>query len=143
MSPGGAGLPLLRRLSVWKGPLSLHVHQASYITDNCKAHAGASLSKLKTFLENLPTLHFLPLLHFALRYTEFSSATQSHPTLCNPMDCSTPGLPVHHQLPEFTQTHGHRVSDAIQPSRPRSSLSSLTPKSLPASGSFPVSQLFT
>ena len=38
------------------------------------------------------------------------------PTLCDPMDCSTPGLPVHHQLPEFTQTHVHRVSDAIQPS---------------------------
>ena len=43
------------------------------------------------------------------------------PTLCDPMDCSTPGLPVHHQLPEFTQTHVHRVSDAIQPSHPLSS----------------------
>ena len=42
-------------------------------------------------------------------------------TLCNPMDCSTPGLPVHHQLPEFTQTHVHHVSDAIQPSHPLSS----------------------
>ena len=47
-----------------------------------------------------------------------SSVTQSCPTLCNPMDCSTPGLPVHHQLPEFTQTQVHRVSDAIQPSHP-------------------------
>ena len=47
---------------------------------------------------------------------QFSSVTQSCPTLCNPMNCSTPGLPVHHQLPEFTQTHVHRVSDAIQPS---------------------------
>ena len=43
------------------------------------------------------------------------------PTLCDPMNCSTPGLPVHHQLPEFTQTHVHRVSDAIQPSHPLSS----------------------
>ena len=43
------------------------------------------------------------------------------PTLCDPMDCSTPGLPVHHQLPEFTQTHVHWVSDAIQPSHPLSS----------------------
>ena len=49
---------------------------------------------------------------------QFSFLTQSCPTLCNPMDCSTPGVPVHHQLPEFTQTHVHRVSDAIQPSHP-------------------------
>ena len=48
-------------------------------------------------------------------------STQSCPTLCNPMDCSTPGLPVHHQLSEFTQTHVHWVSDAIQPSHPLSS----------------------
>ena len=48
----------------------------------------------------------------------FSSVTQSCPTLCNPMKCSTPGLPVHHQLPEFTQTHVHWVSDDIQPSHP-------------------------
>ena len=47
----------------------------------------------------------------------FSSVTQSCSTLCDPMDCSKPGLPVHHQLPEFTQTHVHWVSDAIQPSR--------------------------
>ena len=40
------------------------------------------------------------------------------PTLCNPMNCSTPGFPVHHRLPEFTQTHVHRVGDAIQPSHP-------------------------
>ena len=45
-----------------------------------------------------------------------SSVTQSCPTLCNPMSRSTPGLPVHHQLPEFTQTHVHRVGDTIQPS---------------------------
>ena len=47
---------------------------------------------------------------------QFSSVTQSCPTLCNPMDRSTPGLPVHHQLPESTQTHVHQVGDAIQPS---------------------------
>ena len=49
---------------------------------------------------------------------QFSSVTQSCLTLFSPMNCSTPGLPVHHQLPEFTQTHVHRVSDAIQPSHP-------------------------
>ena len=51
----------------------------------------------------------------------FSSVAQSCPTLCDPMNRSTPGLPVHHQLPEFTQTCIHRVSDAIQPSHPLSS----------------------
>ena len=50
--------------------------------------------------------------------SQFSSVAQSCPTLCDPMNCSTPGLPVHHQLPEFTQIHVHRVSDAIQPSHP-------------------------
>ena len=61
----------------------------------------------------------------ALEYTckgiQFSSFTQSCPTLCDPMNCSAPGLPVHYQLPEFTQTHVHRVGDAIQPSHPLSS----------------------
>ena len=52
---------------------------------------------------------------------QFSSVTQLCPTLCNPMNRSTPGLPVHHQLPEFTQTQVHRVGDAIQPSHPLSS----------------------
>ena len=52
---------------------------------------------------------------------QFSSVTQSCPTLCDPMNRSTPGLPVHHQLPEFTQTHIHRVRDTIQPSHPLSS----------------------
>ena len=49
---------------------------------------------------------------------QFSSFAQSCPTLCDPMDCSVPDLPVHHQLLEFTQTHVHRVGDAIQPSHP-------------------------
>ena len=51
-------------------------------------------------------------------FTQFSSVTQSCPTLCNPMDCSMPGLLVHHQLQEFMQTHVHWVSDAIQPPHP-------------------------
>ena len=59
--------------------------------------------------------------------SQFSSVAQSCPTLCDPMNCSTPGLPVHHHLPEFTQTHGHRVSDASQPSHPRSSPSPPAP----------------
>ena len=62
---------------------------------------------------------------------QFSLVTQSCLTLCDPMNCSTPGLPVHHQLPEFTQTHVHRVGDAIQPSHP------LTP---PSPRAFSLSQ---
>ena len=63
--------------------------------------------------------------YIVLEYTkcsvQFSSVTQSCPTLCNSMNHSTPGLPVHHQLPESIQTHVHWVSDAIQPSHPLSS----------------------
>ena len=58
---------------------------------------------------------------------QFSSVAQLCPTLCDPMNRSTPGLPIHHQLPELTQTHIHRVSDAIQPSHPLSSPSPLAP----------------
>ena len=73
---------------------------------------------------------------------QFSSVTQSSPTLCDPMDCSKPGLPFHHQLPELAQTHVHRVGDAIQPSHPLIPFSSCL-QSSPASGSFPMSQSFT
>ena len=55
---------------------------------------------------------------FVLRKLQFSSVAQSCPTLCNPMNCIMPGLPVHQQLPEFTQTHVHRVGDVIQLSHP-------------------------
>ena len=75
------------------------------------------------------------------RYSvQFSSIAQSCLTLCDPMNRSTPGLLVHHQLLEFTQTHVHWVGDAIQPSHPLSSPSCL--QSFSTSGSFPMSQLF-
>ena len=74
---------------------------------------------------------------------QFSSVAQSCPTLCNPMNRSTPGCPVHHQLPEFTQTHVHwcrwchpTISSSNVPF-------SSCPQSFPASGSFPMCQLFT
>ena len=73
----------------------------------------------------------IPWNNFSAKYLEpsvqFSSVAQSCPTLCDPMNRSTPGLPVHHQLPEFTQTHVHRVCDAIQPSHPLSSPSPPAP----------------
>ena len=58
---------------------------------------------------------------FLLYHSQFSLVAQSCPTLCDPMDCSTPGFCVHHQLPELSQTHVHWVSDAIQPTHPLSS----------------------
>ena len=73
--------------------------------------------------------------------SQFSSVSQSCPTLCSPIDCSTPGLPVYHQLPELAQTHAHRVSEAIQPFHPVVPFSFCL-QSFPASGSFPMSQLF-
>ena len=76
------------------------------------------------------------------RWIQFSSVAQSCPTLSDPMDYSTPGLPVHHQLPELTQTHVHQVSDAIQPSNPLSSPFPPTFPPFPASRSFPMSQFF-
>ena len=74
---------------------------------------------------------------------QFSSVTQSCLTLCNPMDCSTPGFLVHDQHPEPTQTHVHRVGDAIQPSHPLSSPSPAFNLSQRQEGLFPMSQLFT
>ena len=80
---------------------------------------------------------------FSSTIYQLSSVTQSCPTLCDPMDCSTPGLPVHHQLPEFTQIRVHWVHDAIQPSH---RLSSPSPPAFNLSqdqGVFQMSQFFT
>ena len=96
-----------------------------------------NLGSLKSFLWYAPQLSGASVLCFniltflrahqgsgsSLMAPQFSSVAQSCPTLCDPMDCSTPGLPVHHRLPEFTQTHVHRVGNAIQPSHPLSSAS--------------------
>ena len=80
-----------------------------------KEHPGLILSSIKSLK---------PILLTSICSVQFSSVAQLCPTLCDPMNCSTPGLPVHHQLPEFTQTHVHQVGEAIQPSH---SLSSLSP----------------
>ena len=72
---------------------------------------------------NLPVSPTAPLffhtvngIHMFVLYLQFSSVAQSCPTLCDPMNHSMPGFPVHHQIPEFTQTHVHRICDTIQPS---------------------------
>ena len=123
---------------------------AGYSTWGCKEwdsteatqHTCSETSLIKTERPcQTATTVILSLHVLMLTLCSVSSVAQLCLTLCNPMNHSTPGLPVHHQLPEFTQTHVHWVGDAIQPSYPLLSPSPLPP-SLPASGSFPVSQLF-
>ena len=85
-----------------------------------------------TFVGKVMSLHFNMLSRLVITFpprssVQFSSVAQSCPTLCDPMNRSTPGLLVHHQLPEFTRTHVHRVKDAIQPSHPLSSPSPPAP----------------
>ena len=80
--------------------------------------------KCDQYFKNKFTFCFIKCCLFA---TQFCSVNQSCPTLCDSMNRSMPGLPVHHQLPEFTQTHVHRVGDAIQPSHPPSSPSPPAP----------------
>ena len=81
-----------------------------------------------------PNLHYKVNINYPsekmVSSVQFSSAPQSCPTLCDPMNHSTPGLTVHHQLPGFTQTQVHRVGDAIQPSHPR--LSPSVPAPIPS-----------
>ena len=91
------------------------------LNSNLKCNDNANVPKL---LSELPVFMFI------------SSVAQSCLTLCDPMDCSTSGLPVHHQLPEFTQTHVHQVGDAIQPSPPLSSPS-------PPAFNFPSIRVFS
>ena len=81
-----------------------------------KAGLKLNIQKNESFFDSFSSVQF----------HQFSSVAQSCPTLCNPIDNSTPSLPVHHQLPEFTQTHVYWVGDAIQPSHP------LLPSSPPA-----------
>ena len=106
--------------------------------------------KLTIFLSDISIFFFKVILklmkiHYnnkcKVNSVQFSSVAQSCPTLCDPMNRSTPGLPVHHQLSEFTQTHAHWVGDAIQPSHPLSSPSPPT-FNLSQHQSFPMSQFF-
>ena len=69
---------------------------------------------------HIPEIQYPVELLYGVNSSQFSSVTQACLTLSDPMDCSTPGFPVHHQLPEITQTHVHQVGDAIQPSHPLS-----------------------
>ena len=84
-----------------------------FLHPHCPEHSSVSTQQCRFIhLGFLITIRYL-LTQECYREFQFSSVAQSYPTLCNPMNCSTPGLPVHHQLLEFTQTHVHRVGDAI------------------------------
>ena len=113
----------------------INIIAAATLTEQLLCYCSKGLTPINSITKTL---------NAKITYTsvQFSSVAESCPTLCDPVNRSTPGLPVHHQLPEFTQTHVHRVSDAIQPSHPLSSPSPPAPQSLPASESFPMSQLF-
>ena len=105
-------------------------------------HSNPALFLTDRILQNPNNFH-LPFWHCIWSESvQFSSVAQSCPTLCDPMDFSSPGLPVQKQLTEFTQTHVHRVHDAIKPSHPRSSPSPPAPNPSQHQSLFPMSQLF-
>ena len=122
----------------------------------CSLSNGPSLPLKLSFVLSLVFIHdywpcpvmYMPSLPLNILWmkptpVQFSSVTQSCPALCNTMDYSTPGLPVRHQVPEFTQTHVHWVNDAIQPSHPLSFLFSPAFNSVPESGSFEMKPSLT
>ena len=110
-----------------------HYHKMAAAISAITCHSNdiwrrISFTLLRKCFPEPPQLPWVPLVRINLiSSVQFSSVAQSCPTLCDPMNRSTPGLPVHHQLPEFTQTHIHRVRDAIQPSHPLSPLLLLPP----------------
>ena len=101
----------------------------AFYLSNCSVYENIIFSPLYTphSLINPWQFSYAITLETMLCSVQFSSVDQSCPTLCNPMNRSTPGLPVHHQLPESTQTYVHQVGDAIQPSHPLSSPSPPAP----------------
>ena len=103
----------------------------SWILGNLFEYQERSLDNMICFLNSswkFRSFKFVNLFLYKMSLSvQFSSVAQSCLTLCDPMNRSSPGLPFHHHLPEFTQTHVHRISDAIQPSHPRSSPSPPAP----------------
>ena len=100
---------------------------SSLTEDSQRIILGNDIESTRIFRNSIIFMTNAQILKINKIVPQFSSVAQLCPTLCDPMNRSTPGLPVHHQLPEFTQTHVYRVSDAIQPSHPRSSPSPPAP----------------
>ena len=111
----------------WKhhSPVKIDFFQ---VPKTLSSHQTPNLTHPATFARNTFSVTFLWWTFIkSFSSVQFSSVAQSCLTLCDPVNCSMPGLPVHHQFPEFTQTHVHRVGDAIQPSHPLSSPSPPAP----------------
>ena len=120
------------RFNPWSGiPQALHTAPPTAKKEKKKSNGYKKYLHFLIFCALIIYSYFIMLLKTTFSFPstqyQFSSVAQSCPTLCDPMNRSTPGLPVHHQLPEFTQIHVHRVSDAIQPSHPLSSPSPPAP----------------
>ena len=122
-------------------PLHLYVPPCLYLQDG---HNDIGITELLEKVKNVWKCikSLSSLITMSPSIIQFSSVIQSCLTLCDPTDCSMPGLCVHHQLPEFTQTLVHWVGDAIQPSHPLIIPFSSCLQSFLASGSFQMSQLF-
>ena len=112
--PGGGNGNLLK-YSCLKNPMDRGAWQA---TIHGVTKSLTRLKQLSRHTRKIQKLANKTMFYFSS--VQFSSVSQSCPTLCDPMNCSTPGLPVHHQIPKFTQIHVHRVGDTIQPSHPLS-----------------------
>ena len=118
---------------LYSNTLKLGAEPKTLMYTSCNGHTCSLFLPQQITTDSLIrdlTINFLnKLFVFSLSIfiNQITSVAQSCPTLCDPMNRSTPGLPVHHQLPEFTQIHVHRVSDAIQPSHPPSSPSPPAP----------------
>ena len=117
----------LEALRFWPRDIS-HCTQFQFLQDLLPSRPGQPRHCVYLLGWPLPSSP-LPRLSVQFSSVQFRSVPQSCPTLCDPMNHSTPGLPVHHQLLEFTQTHDRRVGDAIQPSHPLSSPSPPAPNS--------------
>ena len=114
-------LPIPPSIRVFSNESTLHMRWPKYWNFSLSISTSNEHPGLVSF-----RIDWLDLLA-VLAIVQFNSVARSCLTLCNPMNHSTPGLPVHHQLPEFTKTHVHRVGDAIQPSHPLSSPSPPAP----------------
>ena len=132
------GLQTTRLLHQWDFPgkstgvgchVCVNVH-GTYVIKKSHRHTSDLSGSRSLYQTSAQLQEMVPLTRKSYhlhRSDQIRSVAQSCPTLCDPMNRSTPGLPVHYQLPKFTQTHIHRVSDAIQPSNPQSSPSPLAP----------------
>ena len=107
--PDGVSNPCL--LHWWEGSLPLNPPQQPFSSQMWRGSSSQELD------QKVPQVYSHPV----PAWSPHLSSVQSFSRVCDPMDCSMPGLPVHHQLPEFAQTHVHRVGDAMQPSHPLSS----------------------